>query len=81
MGGRGTGTPIRAAITALGPILLSKVLDLTNVRSSSLNLVFHYADTKGPPLLDLKDVPLLDLEDLRSVIRYLSSDADAAVAQ
>jgi DNA helicase HerA-like ATPase len=69
LGGRGTGTPIRATITSFGPILLSKVLGLTDVQSSSLNLVFHYADKKGLPLLDLKD--------LRSVIQFLGSDEGA----
>ncbi|WP_290856227.1 helicase HerA-like domain-containing protein [Hamadaea sp.] len=69
LGGRGTGTPIRATVTSFGPILLSKVLGLTDVQSSSLNLVFHYADKKGLPLLDLKD--------LRSVIQFLGSDEGA----
>ncbi|WP_027342862.1 helicase HerA-like domain-containing protein [Hamadaea tsunoensis] len=70
LGGRGTGTPIRATITAFGPILLSKVLGLTDVQSSSLNLVFHYADKAGLPLVDLKD--------LRAVIQFLTSDEGAA---
>lgn len=70
LGGRGAGTPIRATVTSFGPILLSKVLGLTDVQSSSLNLVFHYADKKGLPLLDLKD--------LRSVIQFLGSDEGAA---
>jgi len=69
LGGRGTGTPIRATLTSFGPILLSKVLGLTDVQASSLNLVFHYADKKGLPLLDLKD--------LRSVIQFLGSDEGA----
>lgn len=33
LGGRGTGTPIRATITSFGPILLSKVLGLTDVQA------------------------------------------------
>ncbi|PID53419.1 MAG: ATP-binding protein [Micrococcales bacterium] len=66
LGGRGTGLPIRATITEFGPVLLSKILDLTDVQSSSLNMVFYFADKAGLPLLDLKD--------LRAVIQYLTSE-------
>jgi DNA helicase HerA-like ATPase len=66
LGGKGTGAPIRARITSFGPVLLAKVLGLNDVQSSSLNLVFHYADQAGLELDDLKD--------LRAVITYLVSD-------
>jgi DNA helicase HerA-like ATPase len=66
LGGKGTGIPVRATVTSFGPILLSKVLDLSDVQTSSLNLVFHFADKNGLPLLDIKD--------LRSVIQYLISE-------
>ncbi len=52
--------PIRATMTAFGPTLLAKVLDLNATQESSLELVFHYADKAG--------LPLLDLEDLRAVV-------------
>ncbi|MDI1461670.1 DUF853 family protein [Catellatospora sp. KI3] len=70
LGGKGTGVPIRATVTDFGPLLLSKVLDLTEVQQSSLNLVFHFADQKALPLVDLKD--------LRAVIQYLVSEEGAA---
>jgi DNA helicase HerA-like ATPase len=70
LGGRGTGVPVRASITDFGPLLLSKVLGLTEIQQSSLNLVFHFADKKG--------LPLVDLGDLRSVIQYLTSDEGKA---
>jgi len=66
LGGIGTGVPVRATLTSFGPLLLSKVLDLNDTQESSLGLVFHYADSAGLPLLDLKD--------LRSVISWLTSD-------
>lgn len=66
LGGQGTGVPLRATITAFGPLLLSKVLDLNDVQESSLGLVFHYADRLG--------LPLLDLADLRAVLQHLTSD-------
>jgi DNA helicase HerA-like ATPase len=65
LGGIGNGQPIRVTMTAFGPLLLSKVLDLNETQESSLQLIFHWADQQGFPLLDLKD--------LRSVIQYLTS--------
>ena len=62
----GIGVPVRATITSFGPILLSKVLGLNATQESTLGLIFHWADQKGLPLLDLKD--------LRAVIQYLTSD-------
>jgi DNA helicase HerA-like ATPase len=53
-------------MTSFGPTLLSKVLGLNETQESSLELVFHYADQAG--------LPLLDLEDLRSVVAFLVSD-------
>jgi DNA helicase HerA-like ATPase len=66
LGGQGTGIPLRVTMTAFGPILLSKVLGLNETQESSLGLVFHYADLKG--------LPLLDLADLRAVVSWLTSD-------
>ena len=57
---------MRASISSFGPILLSKVLGLNATQESTLGLIFHWADQKGLPLLDLKD--------LRSVITFLTSD-------
>ena len=65
LGGLGHGVPVRATITSFGPTLLSKVLGLNDTQESSLGLVFHYADSKGLSLLDLKD--------LRAVIQFLTS--------
>jgi DNA helicase HerA-like ATPase len=70
LGGLGTGVPVRATMTAFGPTLLSKVLDLNATQESSLGLVFHYADQAGLPLLDLKD--------MRSVLTWLTSDEGKA---
>jgi DNA helicase HerA-like ATPase len=71
LGGQGgTGVPVRATMTAFGPILLSKVLGLNETQESSLGLVFHFADKAGLPLLDLKD--------LRAVISHLTSDEGKA---
>ncbi|WP_040162433.1 helicase HerA-like domain-containing protein [Nigerium massiliense] len=65
LGGAGTGIPLRATVTSFGPLLLSKVLGLNETQESSLSLVFHYADTAGLLLLDLKD--------LTELLKYLTS--------
>ncbi|MFD9000773.1 helicase HerA-like domain-containing protein [Streptomyces sp. NPDC059582] len=66
LGGLGHGIPVRATITSFGPVLLSKVLQLNQTQEQSLGLIFHYADTKGLELVDLKD--------LRAVVAFLTSD-------
>jgi DNA helicase HerA-like ATPase len=70
LGGVGNGIPIRATVTSFGPTLLSKVLGLNETQESSLGLVFHFADSRGLALLDIKD--------LRAVIAYLTSDEGKA---
>ncbi|MFJ8210136.1 helicase HerA-like domain-containing protein [Streptomyces sp. NPDC096033] len=66
LGGIGPGIPVRASVTAFGPVLLSKVLQLNQTQEQSLGLIFHYADSKGLELIDLKD--------LRAVVAFLVSD-------
>ncbi|MHA6793122.1 helicase HerA-like domain-containing protein [Pseudonocardia bannensis] len=70
LGGGSSAVPIRATITQFGPILLSKVLDLNDTQESTLGLIFHWADQRGLPLLDIKD--------LRAVIQHLTSDEGKA---
>ncbi len=67
IGGQGTGVPVRVTMSAFGPTLLAKVLDLNETQESSLGLVFYYCDSHG--------LPLLDLADLRAVLQYLTADA------
>ena len=67
LGGIGPGIPIRATVLDFGPQLLAKVLGANETQEQSLSLVFHYADAKG--------LPLLDLSDLRALLSYLDSDA------
>ena len=60
------GTQVRATISSFGPVLLGKVLDLTEVQQSVLSVVFKYCDDKR--------MPLLDFDDLRGVLTYLTTD-------
>src|SRR5690606_2633073 len=66
LGGIGHGIPLRATVTSFGPLLLAKVLELNPTQEQSLGLIFHYADSKGLELVDLKD--------LRAVVTFLTSD-------
>ena len=67
LGGIGPGAPVRATVSDFGPQLLGKVLKANETQEQSLALVFHYADEKG--------LPLLDLSDLRALLTFLDSDA------
>jgi uncharacterized protein len=50
------GHPMRATVSELGPVLLARLLDLTDVQEGVLNIVFRVADDGGLLLLDLKDL-------------------------
>ena len=67
LGGIGPGVPVRATVSDFGPQLLAKILEANETQEQSLQLVFHYADQKG--------LPLVDLSDLRALLTFLESDA------
>ena len=50
------GHPIRATVSELGPLLLSRLLQLNEIQSGVLSLIFKIADEQGLLLLDLKDL-------------------------
>lgn len=50
------GHPVRATVSEMGPLLLSRILDLNDVQSGVLTLIFKIADDNGLLLLDLKDL-------------------------
>ena len=55
------GHPIRATVAEMGPLLLSRLMELTDVQEGVLNVAFRVADEDGLPLLDLKDLQALML--------------------
>ena len=61
------GHPLRSTISEMGPILLSRILELNDTQSAVMTLVFKIADTNGMLLLDLKD--------LRSMLQFVSENA------
>ena len=60
------GMQLRATVSSFGPVLLGKVLDLTEVQQSVLAMVFKYCDDRR--------MPLLDFDDLRGVLTYLTNE-------
>jgi DNA helicase HerA-like ATPase len=61
------GHPIRATISEMGPLLLSRMLDLNDTAEGVLNIAFRIADEQGLPILDLKD--------LRAMLGYVADNA------
>ena len=61
------GHPIRATILEVGPLLLSRLMDLNEVQEGVLNICFRVADEQGLLVLDLKD--------LRAMLGYISDRA------
>jgi hypothetical protein len=49
------GVRLRATISEFGPVLLSRILDLSEAQSGVVAVIFQYCDDKKLPLLDLKD--------------------------
>ncbi len=61
------GHPVRTTVTDMGPMLLSRILNLNDTQTGTLNLVFKIADDSGLPILDIKD--------LRSMLQYVGDNA------
>jgi len=53
------GHPIRATVSEMGPLLLARLMGLTDVQEGVLNVAFRVADEEGLPLLDLEDLQAL----------------------
>ena len=54
-----SGHPIRTTVAEMGPLLLARLLDLTEAQEGVLNIAFRVSDEEGLPLLDLKDLQSL----------------------
>lgn len=67
------GHPVRTTIAEMGPLLLTRLLNLNEVQGGVLNAIFKIADDKGWLLLDLKD--------LRAMMQYVSENAAEYQAQ
>lgn len=63
------GVKLRATVSEFGPILLSRILDLTETQQGIVAVVFKYCDDNKLPLLDLKD--------FKKVLQYATSEGKA----
>ena len=61
------GSPIRATVSDIGPLLFSRLLNLTDVQAGVLQIVFKVADDNGLLLIDLKD--------LKAMLQYVGDNA------
>src|SRR5947209_3153862 len=66
------GHPVRATVTEMGPLLLSRMLDLNDVQEGVLNVAFRVADENGLALIDMKDLRAL----LDAIVPATSKGAD-----
>ncbi|MBZ8119406.1 DUF853 domain-containing protein [Roseovarius sp. LXJ103] len=53
------GHPVRTTVAEMGPLLLSRLMELTEAQEGIMNIAFRVADEQGMPLLDLKDLQAL----------------------
>ncbi len=60
------GHPVRVTVSSMGPVLLARLLGLTEIQAGVLNIVFRVADDNGLLLLDLKD--------LRSMLQFVGEN-------
>jgi DNA helicase HerA-like ATPase len=67
------GHPVRATISEVGPLLLSRLMDLNEVQEGVLNICFRVADEQGLLILNLKD--------LRAMLGYLAEHAAELTVQ
>jgi DNA helicase HerA-like ATPase len=61
------GHPVRTTVSEMGPLLLSRLLNLNDVQSGVLSLVFKVADDNGLLLLDFKD--------LQAMVRHVGENS------
>ncbi len=62
------GIRLRATVSEFGPVLLSRILDLTSTQTGILAIIFKYCDDNHLPLLDLKD--------LKKIIQYSTEEGE-----
>ena len=63
------GHPVRATVTEIGPVLMSRLLELNDTQEGVLNIVFKVADEQGLLLIDFKD--------LQSVLQWAAENASS----
>lgn len=65
------GVRLRATVLEFGPVLLSKILELNDIQSSFVSLIFKYCDDT--------QLPLLDLKDFKRVLQFISNEGKTEI--
>ncbi|MCM4160394.1 DUF853 family protein [Antarcticibacterium flavum] len=60
------GVKLKATVSEFGPVLLSRILNLTDTQTGILGIIFQYCDNNHLPLLDLKD--------LKKILQYATDE-------
>src|SRR5690606_2118398 len=63
------GVRLRATISEFGPVLLSRILDLSDAQSGVVAIIFQYCDDNKLPILDLKD--------FKKILQYATQEGKA----
>ncbi|MCC8294842.1 DUF853 domain-containing protein, partial [Staphylococcus pseudintermedius] len=78
---RRAGHPVRATVSEMGPLLLSRMLDLNDVQEGVLNVAFRVADDNALPLMDMKDLRAM-LDAIAPIAaKVADSDVNADIRQ
>jgi len=67
------GHPVRATVLEMGPLLLSRMMDLNDVQEGVLNIAFRVADEQ--------QLPMLDMKDLRAMLTFVGEHAAELTTQ
>ncbi|MFC2100859.1 helicase HerA-like domain-containing protein [Bacteroidota bacterium] len=67
------GIKLRATVTEFGPVLFSKILELNDVQSGIISLIFKYSDDH--------QLPLLDLKDLKKLLQFVINDGKETIKE
>ena len=67
------GHPVRATVSEMGPLLLSRMMDLNDVQEGVLNIAFRVADEQ--------QLLLLDMKDLRAILSFVGEHAAELTTQ
>lgn len=67
------GVRMRATVSEFGPILLSRILELTNTQSGIVSVIFKYCDDN--------QLPLLDLKDFKKMLQYVTNEGKEEIAK
>ena len=70
---REKGARLRATVTEFGPVLFSRLMEMSDAQSGILSVIYQYCDDKN--------IPLLDLEDLRKVIQWVTGEGKAEIEE